>query len=59
MIHTLYFMSFFVLYNGNHVALIRQIAGFAYKQAFDSWDKYVYDDQFNSQTAFNGSTNGS
>ena len=36
MIHTLYFMSFFVLYNGNHVALIRQIAGFAYKQAFDS-----------------------
>ena len=59
MIHMLYFMSFFVLHNGNHGALIRLIAGFAYKQAFDSWNKYVHDDQFNSQTALNGSTNGS
>ena len=58
MIHKLYFMWFFVLHKGENGALIRLIADFAYKQAFDS-DTHVHDTQFNSQTALNGSTNGS
>ena len=34
MIHTFHFMPFFVLLKGNHGAMTRLIADFAYKQAF-------------------------